>query len=155
MMKMNPVEVRTSLEVGFTDGWLPEKFLRYRGKATRAIALKEEFPFEDAQFDVVLMDGSCVSRASVREAHRVLRPDGRLFFVVLEKTSRQDGYTQPDIYSIIRDGFHIVSLERSSWWFLKRTGRTLTIEARKKTWKSYKGLARTGSAVLTPFNSRK
>jgi SAM-dependent methyltransferase len=107
-----------------------------RGCEWRAIGAADEFPFEDAQFDVVLMDGAAVSRARVREAHRVLKPEGRLFFTVSEKTKRQDGYSLPDIYSIVRDGFNIIGVERPAWWFLRRRGRTLSICARKKNWRT-------------------
>ena len=79
-------DIRTSLEVGFPENGVPEAFFRYRGKVMRTIEAVTEFPFEDAQFEVVLMDGAAVSAARVREAHRVLRPDGRLFFVVRRKS---------------------------------------------------------------------
>lgn len=129
-------KVRTSLEVGFAGLDLPQRYAGMRGREWRAIEAADEFPFEDAQFDVVLMDGAAVSRARVREAHRVLKPEGRLFFTVAEKTKRQDGYSLPDIYSIVRDGFNIIGVERPAWWFLRRRGRTLSICARKKNWRT-------------------
>ena len=144
-------EVRTSLEVGFPNAILPERFAAYRGKANRAIPLMPEFPYEDAQFEVVLMDGAAVSQASIREAHRVLKPSGHLFFIVPEKTRRQAGLSVPDVYSLIRDGFDIVDVERPAWWRFGVGGRTLTISARKKTWKAYKGLAHDGTL---PFGFR-
>lgn len=148
-------EVRTSLEVGFPPEGPPERLLRHRGRAVRSIPAMEAFPFEDEQFDAVLMDGSVVGRASVREAHRVLRPEGRLHFIVPERTGRQAGYTLPDIYSVVRDGFSIVTLERSAWWFLRRVGRTLAIVAQKKaSWKAYRGLAGDGTFRLSPFRDR-
>ena len=128
--------VRTSLEVGFSEGNLPEAFVSLRGQQTRAIGNLPEFPYENAQFDIVLMDGSAVSAASVREAHRVLRPEGRLFFIGPEKTKKQDGFTLPDVYSIVRSGFNITELTRPAWWFFGRRGRTLTICATKKNWKT-------------------
>ena len=128
--------IRTSLEVGFPEGTLPEAFAGFRGQQTRAIGNLPEFPYENAQFDVVLMDGSAVSAASVREAHRVLRPEGRLFFIVPEKTKKQDGFTLPDIYSIVRGGFNITEVSRPPWWFFGRRGRTFTICATKKNWKT-------------------
>ena len=129
-------KIRTSLEVGFPEGTLPEAFANLRGQQTRAIGNLSEFPYENAQFDVVLMDGSAVSAASVREAHRVLRPEGRLFFIVPEKTKKQDGFTLPDIYSIVRGGFNITEFTRPAWWFFGRQGRTFTICATKKNWKT-------------------
>lgn len=128
--------IRASLEVGFLEGTLPEAFANLRGQQTRAIGNVSEFPYENAQFDVVLMDGSAVSLASVKEAHRVLKPEGRLFFTVPEKTKSQDGFTLPDIYSIVRNGFNIMEVARPPWWLFGRRGRTLTICARKKNWKS-------------------
>lgn len=129
-------DIRTSLEVGFPEGELPERFVRYRGRETRAIPLLAEFPFEDSQFEVVMLDGAVVSRKSVKEAHRVLRPEGRLFFTVWERTSSQQGFTLPDIYSTVRDGFNIIDVERSPWWRFGYGGRTITICAQKKNWKS-------------------
>lgn len=129
-------DVRRSLEVGFANDALPERFLRCRGKLTRSIALMPEFPFEDAQFEVVLMDGQAVSSSSVREAHRVLRPEGRLYFTVPEKTKKQEGFLLPDIYKIVRDGFNIVEVDRSPWWMFGFGRREITICAKKKNWKT-------------------
>lgn len=128
-------EIRTSLEVGFSSD-LPEKFQRYRGVASRAIGDMPEFPYEDSQFEVVLMDGKVVSRRSVKEAHRVLKPEGRLFFTVQEKTKSQEGLSLPDIYSIVREGYNIVEVERPAWWFFGLRGRTITICAQKKNWRN-------------------
>ena len=128
--------IQASLEVGFPEGTLPDAFANLRGQQTRAIGNMSEFPYENAQFDVVLMDGTAVSLASVKEAHRVLKPEGRLFFTVPEKTKNQDGFTLPDVYSIVRNGFNIMEVARPPWWLFGRRGRTLTICARKKNWKS-------------------
>ena len=129
-------EIRTSLEVGFADGALPERFARFRGMTNRAIGDMPEFPYEDSQFEVVLMDGRAVTRRSVKEAHRVLKPEGRLFFTVPERTKGQEGFTLPDIYSIVREGYNIIEVERPAWWFFGTRGRTITICAKKKNWRS-------------------
>lgn len=129
-------EIRTSLEVGFPEGALPEAFARFRGRQTRSIGVLNEFPFEDAQFDTVLMDGGAVSAKTVKEAHRVLRPDGQLFFSVPERTKKQGGYTLPELYSIVREGFNITEITRPAWWFFGMRGRTITICATKKAWKT-------------------
>ena len=129
-------EIRTSLEVGFPEGNLPEAFVRFRGKQTRSIGALVEFPYEDGQFDVVLMDGGAVSAKTVREAHRVLRPEGRLFFTVPERTKKQEGYTLPDIYSIVREGFNITEVTRPAWWLFGSRGKTISICAAKKAWKT-------------------
>jgi len=128
-------DIRTSLEVGFPQEGPPNDFLLYRGKEARAIVAMPEFPYEDSQFDVVMMDGSAVSVKMVREAHRVLRPQGFLFFRVPEKTGSQDGFTLPDIYSTVRYGFNIVDVQRPAWWHFGLKGRTITIGAQKKNWK--------------------
>ena len=129
-------EIRTSLEVGFPEGNLPEAFVRFQGKQTRSIGALAEFPYENGQFDAVLMDGGVVSAKTVREAHRVLRPEGRLFFTVPERTKNQDGYTLPDIYKIVREGFNITEVTRPAWWFFGSRGRTISICATKKAWKA-------------------
>jgi len=129
--------IRTSLEVGFLDGKLPERFVRLRGRATRAIGPQTSFPFEDAQFEVVLLDGAVVSRATVKEAHRVLRPEGRLYFSVPEKTKKQAGFTLPDVYSIVREGFNIVEVDKPAWWRFGTGERILTICAQKKNWRAH------------------
>ena len=130
-------QVRTSLEVGFPDGVLPERLMALRGRETRSIGNLPEFPYEDAQFEVVLMDGAAVSRKSVKEAHRVLKPEGRLFFVVPEKTKKQEGLTLPDIYSIVREGYNIVEVEQAPWWTFGFGSRTISICAQKKNWRNH------------------
>ena len=129
-------DVRTSLEVGFSGAELPARFARLRGREWRSIGNIQEFPFEDGQFDVVMLESSAVSGKAVRESHRVLRPDGRLFFSVPEKTGSHEGYTMPDVYSLVRDGFNIVGVERPRWRLFGRRERTLTICAQKKNWRT-------------------
>ena len=129
-------DVRTSLEVGFPEAGLPPRYARLRGRAWRAIGNLTEFPFEDEQFEVVIMDGGAVSRVSVREAHRVLKPEGRLFFTVPQRTNKQEGLALPEIYSMVRDGFNIVEVERPAWWRFGFGGRTLSICALKKNWRT-------------------
>ena len=130
-------QVGASLEVAFGDGELPERLAAFRGRAVRAIGNVPEFPFEDSQFDVVLMNGCAVSRNTVREAHRVLRPEGCLYFIVNEKTKNRDGFTLPDIYSIVREGYNIKTVERPPWWLFGWTGRTIFICAQKKNWRAH------------------
>lgn len=136
-------DIRTSLEVGFLDGNLPPKFVGLRGRLTRAIPCSPEFPFEDGQFEIVMMDGSVVSAASVREAHRVLKPDGELHFIVPEKSGGSDGgFTLPDIYAIVRSGFNITGLELPKWWHFGKRARVFTVCARKKNWRATTGTFR-------------
>ena len=134
MLGVKPI--RTSLEVGFPDGGPGERLLGLRGREFRSVALLEQFPYADAQFEVVLMHGSAVNRKAVKEAHRVLCPEGRLYFMVPEKTKKQEGFTLPEIYSIVREGFNIIEVERPSWWLFGARGRTITICAQKKNWRA-------------------
>ena len=129
-------DVRTSLDVGFDGAELPARFARLRGREWRSIGVVQDFPFEDGQFEVVILAAAAVSGGAVRESHRVLRPEGRLFFTVPEKTGSQEGYTLPNVYSLVRDGFNIVGVERPRWRFFLKRGRTLTICAQKKNWRS-------------------
>ena len=145
-------DVRTSLEVGFPNGDLPERMARFRGRVTRAIGETDSFPFEDEQFDVVMIDGKIISSALVKEAHRVLHSGGWLLFVVAEKTGQdQSGYTMPEVYSMIREGFNILSVERTPWWRFGRGGRTISIGAQKKNWRSYRSLSVGGQMPISPF----
>ena len=129
-------KVRASLEVGFPDETLPPRLAPLRGRAWRRLATASSpFPFEDAQFEVVLLHASAVSHETVKEAHRVLRPEGRLVFSVPLRTRRCAGFTLKDVYSIVREGFHIVGVERTDWWRFWCKERNLSICAQKKTWK--------------------
>ena len=137
---MHPLTpARTGLDVGFDGGEIPACFAGLKGSVWRSVPVAAELPFEDAQFEVVVMHGGVVNRSSVKEAHRVLKPDGRLYFVVNEKTGAQDGFTMPDIYATVREGYNIIDVERPKWWTFGRRGRTLTICAQKKNWKNLSG----------------
>jgi len=148
-------KIRSGLDVGFNDEDVSQTLREFRGGVWMSLDARASFPFEDAQFEVVVMNGSVVSRAIVREANRVLRPEGCLFFTVPEKTSRQPGgLTLPEIYRMIREGFDILSVRRPKWWFLRRKGRTLTVCARKKAWREHKGFLRGGALPFATFRSR-
>jgi SAM-dependent methyltransferase len=107
----------------------------------RPVERPKTLSFAAAEPDAVMMDGKAVSRASVKEAHRVLRPEGLLLFSVPAKTKKQDGYTLPDIYAIVREGFNIVGLVRPVWWRFWDNA-VLTIHALKKNWKAQGGTFR-------------
>ena len=128
--------IRTSLEVGFPGGELPPQFAALRGRAWRAAETAADLPYEDAQFEVVILAAPAVSRAAVKEAHRVLRADGRLCFSVPLKTRGQAGWTLPEVYSTVRDGFHIVEVEKPKWFAFWQRRRELAICAKKKNWKT-------------------
>lgn len=137
MPQLKPV--RTGLDVGFGDAGIPERFAALKGMAWRSVPAMPELPFADAQFEAVVMAGSVVTPASVKEAHRVLKPDGCLYFIVPEKTKGQTGFTMPDIYATVRGGYNIVDVERPKWWHFGLGERTFTICAKKKNWKSLEG----------------
>ena len=148
-------KIRSGLDVGFNDEDVSQTLREFRGGVWMAIGVRPSFPFEDEQFEVVVMNGAIVTREIVREANRVLRPEGCLFFTVPEKTRKQpDGLTLPETYRMIREGFDILSVRRPKWWFLRSRGRTLTVCARKKAWREHKGLLRGRAPPLTPFRSR-
>lgn len=134
---MKPDQPRTSLAVGFAGDALPARLEPFRGRAHRDAPAGVPFPYEDAQFEVVLLAPAAVDAKAVREAHRVLRADGRLVFSVPEKNGRQDGFTLPDVYRIVREGFNITEVERPPWWRFARRGRTLSICAQKKSWRAH------------------
>ena len=127
---------RTGLDVGFDGAALPSCFAALKGAAWRSIPASAEFPVADAQFEAVVMNGSVVSAATVKEAHRVLKPDGCLYFIVPEKNARQGGFTMPDIYATVRGGYNIVDVVKPKCWQFGGKGRTFTICAKKKNWRS-------------------
>ncbi len=145
--------IRSGLDVGFGDGDVSRTLREFRGGVWMSIGASEEFPFEDAQFEVVVMSGECVARAAVREANRVMKPEGCLFFTVQERVGAQPGFTMPELYKTIRDGFDILSVRRPKWWFFRCGGRTLTVCARKKAWHESRGVDSKGGFPLSPFRS--
>ena len=128
-------DVRTSLEVGF-DGELPEMYRALKGRDSRSIAAVEEFPYEDEQFQVVLMSGAVVSLQQVKEAHRVLKKSGRLYFTVRTDSSGEKGMTLAQIYQLMRSGLNLIEVERTPWWKFWVVEKTLSICAEKKNWKT-------------------
>ena len=147
-------KVNAGLAVGFPDDAGLESLRAARGGVWMSADTPADLPFEDRQFEVVVLYGEAVSREHVREANRVLRPEGCLFFTVPEKNGKQDGFTAPEIYRIIREGFDIVELRRPKWWHFGARRRTITVCARKKAWREHKGFIREGSLPFTPFRSR-
>ena len=111
-----------------------------------------ELPFEDHQFEVVVLATSLFSQsrdrlgALVRETHRVLQGGGCLFFTVDEASSSGEGWTQRAIYELLRDGFDVVGLKRPPWWRFGTAGRTLTVCARRKNWRN-RGTPIVGAAM--------
>jgi len=100
-------------------------------------------PFEDRQFNLVVLNGASLSVSLVREIHRVLRPDGLLFFQTEEFVRRGPSSTSARIYnSFLRAGFNVTDLIRPPWWKqFARDGRTLTVCATRKNWREQKGFS--------------
>lgn len=147
--------IRSGLDVGFCDEDVTNVLRDFRGGVWMSVDAREQFPYEDSQFEVVVVNGAVVSRTIVREAHRVLRPEGCMFFTVSERRgSSGEGYTLPEVYRLVREGFDILSVRRPRWWFFSRKPRTLTLCARKKAWREHKGFLRDGSLPFTPFRER-
>ena len=111
-----------------------------------------ELPFEDHQFEVVVLASGLFAQsrdrlgALVRETHRVLQGGGCLFFTVDEASSTGAGWTQRAIYELLRDGFDVVGLKRPAWWRFGTAGRTLTVCARRKNWRN-RGTPIVGAAM--------
>lgn len=145
--------VRAGLVVGFSDETFSVLKTNREG-VWLEVPISDELPFDDCQFEVIVLHSSGVSRSLVREANRVLKPEGCLFFTVNERTGKQDGFTQPELYKMIREGFDIIELRRPQWWKFGREGRTMTVCARKKAWREHKGFIRDGALPFTPFRSR-
>ena len=145
--------VRAGLVLGFSDETLGV-LKSHRPGVWMSVPLAAELPFDDSQFNVVVLHPDGVSKALIREVNRVLKPDGFLFFTVSERTRKQPGFTPQEIYGIIREGFDIVELKSPKWWLFGFAGRTLTVSARKKAWREHKSFIREGSLPFTPFRSR-
>ena len=146
--------VRSGLLVGF-DGTTALDLLREsRPGVWMQTGSAPELPFEDSQFEVVVVETKSVSREMVREVNRIMISGGSMLFVVNEKTRSEEGYTAPEVYRLIREGFDILSVRRPKWWYFGTRGHTLTVCARKKAWREHKGFRRDGTYLFTPFRSR-
>ena len=111
-----------------------------------------ELPFEDHQFDVVLLSSAMLAQPRerlgmlIREAHRILQGGGCLYFTVDESSGEGAGWTQRAVYELLRDGFDVVGLKRPPWWRFGTAGRTLTVCARRKNWRN-RGTPIVGAAM--------
>ncbi|MBO7688337.1 MAG: methyltransferase domain-containing protein, partial [Kiritimatiellae bacterium] len=99
-----------------------------------------EMPFDDHQFEVVVLSAALLSGdraradAVVRETHRILQGGGCLVFSV-DESGDGTGFSQRGVYDLLKDGFDVVGLKRPPWWKFGAAGRTLTVCARRKTWR--------------------
>ena len=119
-----------------------------------------EMPFDDHQFEVVVLSAALLSNdraraeAVVRETHRILQGGGCLVFSVDESSSGA-GFSQRGVYDLLKEGFDVVGLKRPPWWKFGAAGRTLTVCARRKTWRRRSGpivgeAMPVSSAMLSP-----
>lgn len=174
-MKSRLLRVRAGLDVGFADASASRAFRAARGgvwmtvedgahlraqtaatldpKTVLALGEGGELPFEDNQFEVVLVATALLSgRPSriatlVREVHRVLHGGGCLIFAVKKASSDGTaGYTQRGVYELLRDGFDVVGLKRPAWWTFGLGSRLMTVCARRKHWRN-RGTPIVGAAM--------
>ena len=109
-------------------------------KTVLQLGVGGEMPFDDPQFEVVVLSAALLSGdrartdAVVRETHRILQGGGCLVFSVDEAGSGM-GFSQRGIYDLLKEGFDVVGLKRPPWWKFGAAGRTLTVCARRKTWR--------------------
>lgn len=146
--------IRSGLDIGFADEAFKSSLHSLRGGVWRSVPAAGEIPFDDAQFEVVVLNGDYLSQELAREANRVLRPDGCMFFSVHKKTGKHPGYTPAEIYKFVREGFDILVLRLPKWWHFGSRGRLMTVCARKKAWREHKDFIREGTLPFTPFRSR-
>ena len=109
-------------------------------KTVLQLGMGGEMPFDDHQFEVVVLSAALLSGdrvradAVVRETHRILQGGGCLVFSV-DEAGGASGFTQRGVYDLLKDGFDVVGLKRPPWWKFGAAGRTLTVCARRKTWR--------------------
>ena len=109
-------------------------------KTVLQLGVGGEMPFDDHQFEVVVLSAALLvgararAEAVVRETHRILQGGGCLVFSV-DETGSGAGFSQRGIYDLLRNGFDVVGLKRPPWWKFGAAGRTLTVCARRKTWR--------------------
>ena len=146
--------VRSAVAVGFGS----EEFRAlsaFRGGLWMEAKTGEEIPFDDSQFEVAVIASGAVSREMVREANRVLISDGCLFFAVNAKRRSQEGYTPPEIYKLVREGFDILSVRSPKWWQFGFKGHMLSVCARKKAWRELRGFQKDRAYIFAPFGGTK
>lgn len=163
-MENRLTRVRAGLDIGFADAAVSRLFRESRGgvwmtvengvhlrsqtaerldpKTVLQLGDNCELPFEDNQFEVVLLSSAMLMQfparvaALIREIHRVLQGGGCLIFAVEEVSSGASGYSQRSVYELLRDGFDVVGLKLPPWWKFGTAGRLMTVCARRKNWRN-------------------
>ena len=143
--------IRTGLTVGFGDDSVLEDLREARGGLWLSVEEGRYFPFENAQFEVVVLHPRVLDYETIREINRILIPAGSVFFSVEAKTHKHDGWTVVDLYRLVRRGFDIVAIIRPNWYKFGFGEQIISVCLRKKTWRSHKGFVRDGAVPFTPF----
>ncbi len=156
--------IRSGVDIGFADAEFSKAFRKVRGgvwmtveetafdrarvaneidsKSVLTIGPEGELPFEDFQFELVILSDAFFARNSqrrktiVRECHRVLQGGGCLLFTVDADSLGGYASAQRYLYELLRDGFDVISLKRPPWWKFGKLGHTLTVCARRKNWRN-------------------
>jgi len=148
--------IRSGLDLGFNHAGVSRTFRQLGGywmtvemnearRAAIAPALdvdtvlaagrKGELPFEDKQFDIVVVSSSIFSAnltesaEIIRECHRVIKAGGHIIFTVVRQrttesgsaldsdparaTSTRNGYSEAAVFQLLRDGFDVLGFRYS------------------------------------------
>ncbi len=155
--------VRSGVDIGFADAACSKAFRKVRGgvwmtveetsfdrdrvasqvdaKSVLVLGPNGELPFEDHQFEVVILSEDFFARnharqkTLIREYHRVLQGGGCLIFTA--DADSLGGYkpAQRYLYELLRDGFDVIALKRPPWWMFGQR-HSLTVCARRKSWRN-------------------
>ena len=147
-------KIRSGLAIGFSDNTVENYLREARGGIWISTPQEDELPFENDQFEVVVVDTKAVSRAIVHEVNRILIYGGCMFFAVNETSGSTPGYNAPEIYKLVREGFDILSVKKPNWWYFGLKGTAFTVCARKKAWREHKGFLHDGVHLFEPFVAR-
>jgi SAM-dependent methyltransferase len=101
-----------------------------------------ELPFEDKQFDVVVISSSVLTAnpreaaQMLRECHRVIKAAGHIILTVMRKTTTSlgptleshatgvaspvTGYSETAVFQLMRDGFDVLGFRDSCRFFVQR-----------------------------------
>lgn len=156
-------KIRSGLDIGFNQAGVSKTLRRFGGywmtvemnearRASVAPLLEAdtvlaagrlgELPFEDKQFDVVVVSSSVFSSnpkesaGLIRECHRVINAGGHIIFTVIRKkttargsavenaatggaTTTLQGYSEAAVFQLIRDGFDVLGFRYSCRFFVQ------------------------------------
>lgn len=155
-MESRKGSIRAGLDIGFSHAGVSKTLRRFGGywmtvemnEARRAAVApllevdtvltagrKGELPFEDKQFDIVVVSSSVFtanpkeSYEMIRECHRVIKAGGHIVFTVIRKktselgpavenaatgvSSSLIGYSEAAVFQLLRDGFDVLGFRYS------------------------------------------